>query len=214
MISILDRFFLARIERALDDAEPLRGFTAWYVRRRPALRNYYETMLQMELELRFPENELGVPSKFSRSNKFETDVVDGLSSAGTNRDARRYRHLVYYAVAVLLLALTAFFLSPGRKMDPDLPQRPDFATHRSPEATDSTPFDLAELLSIAEPITKSVLPENSPFELQWSRPSERFSFPVESIVGFSEKPIESTLSFLERARVFEKHSLDEELMKN
>lgn len=205
MKSVLDRFFLARIDRALDDAEALRGWTAWYVRRRPDLWNYYETMLQMELELRFPDSECDVSTEIPTPVRLET-----VREVDTNSSARRDRLFVYSAIAILFLALTLFFLAPGKRIVPDIPigpQTPEFAVVHPVE---SSRIDLAELLSIAEPVAKSVLPENSPFELEWSRPSERFSFPVESIVGFSEKPIESTLSFLEQARIFEKHSFDKE----
>jgi hypothetical protein len=70
-MKFLDDYFISRIDYALDQAQPLDTWTAWYVKRKPKLMEYYTAMLKIELELRFPEIEL--PDK--DQNETEKTIV-------------------------------------------------------------------------------------------------------------------------------------------
>jgi len=54
-MKLIERYLLDRIEWALDNGEPLTGMTRWFVLRSDRLRRYYESMLELELELRFSD---------------------------------------------------------------------------------------------------------------------------------------------------------------
>ncbi|MDR3196617.1 MAG: hypothetical protein LBU34_02005 [Planctomycetaceae bacterium] len=56
-MNFIEHYFINRIDHALDHAQPLDGWTAWYIRRNPKLWEYYTDMLKLELELRFPDTE-------------------------------------------------------------------------------------------------------------------------------------------------------------
>jgi hypothetical protein len=66
-MKLLEQYFLARVDRALDDGTPLTGLTRWFVKRNDRLRSYYESMLALEMELRFSNAMLtGFPMTASR----------------------------------------------------------------------------------------------------------------------------------------------------
>lgn len=55
-MKLFERYLLTRIDRALDDGKPLTGLTRRFVLRNERLRHYYESMLALELELRFSDD--------------------------------------------------------------------------------------------------------------------------------------------------------------
>ena len=65
-MKLLELYLLSRIDRALDDGKPLTGWTRRFVQRNKRLRRYYESMLALELELRFSDD--GGPIAFAEKN--------------------------------------------------------------------------------------------------------------------------------------------------
>ena len=85
---IFERYLTARIDRALDDGKPLTGLTRRFVMHNKRLRRYYESMLALELELRFsddvpPADSSPIPAKqmvpFPRQRRYASAI--GLAAA-------------------------------------------------------------------------------------------------------------------------------------
>lgn len=180
---LLDRYFTARIDRALDEGRPLSGWTARYVRNRPELREYYESMLEMELELRFPLSEVSAT---------ETKPVAARPGVGDRTKKFLLQGVAPIAVllALVLIPLIPLTMRPGKPVEPVVVQKDER-------------IDLADLLGIAAPLTEIVpTPENPLADVQWGAWSNPESIlPVESVVRFTEQPLESLVSLLETARV-------------
>lgn len=58
LTQLIDSWVRERLDRALDDGVPPRGVVAWYLARSPRWQRYYESMLGLELALRFSEENL------------------------------------------------------------------------------------------------------------------------------------------------------------
>lgn len=74
VISCIEPWFVRQIDQALDDAKPLNGLTAWAVRHSDMLREYYENMLELEIELRFSNTDRKEQSPLEpmkNQNRFE-----------------------------------------------------------------------------------------------------------------------------------------------
>ena len=152
---LLEHFFLARIDRALDDGKPLTGLTRWFVMRSPRLRRYYESTLALELKLRFSDEIPATPPMIaSRQATLVPRKSQSLIGIGTT------------VAACLLVAVgLAFILTPEK-----------------PTTIVSFPFDVPDT------------PESAPLELLAALvPLEGFD---ESLVDFSERPLELTSLFL------------------
>ena len=207
--TLLDRYVLSRIDRALDDAAPLTGWMAWYVRNNPEVREYYEQMLEMELELRFPENAT------ETANVFRVSVSSSLLYAASERPNR---HVLRGIAVVLFIAIgiTAYF-SPFKapfKSEPTLTSGTVAAVSGTPiEKPDDAPtIDLAEFFTITSPPGNFLPPFENPFESPEKSHylHSPFDEPVASLVRFSKQPLESTLSFLESANIITRQSVDSE----
>ncbi|MDR0611163.1 MAG: hypothetical protein LBG58_13720 [Planctomycetaceae bacterium] len=205
MINFIEHYFRKRIDDALDDAQPLDGWTAWYVRRSPKLWEYYTEMLELELELRFPNTEL--PNNNSVKNLV-------LSNNLNNRPRSWFKNRVWIsaAAAVILAFLTVFslfhFLKPQQSSErhgidivsnnsdkPAEEQKPI----EEQKLTEEQKIDLGdiwgELSFTATPLTELVPPIENPFD------NSLLNFPVEPIVRFTDHPLKSTLTFLETAGI-------------
>ncbi|MDR2114767.1 MAG: hypothetical protein LBP87_00140 [Planctomycetaceae bacterium] len=79
-MKFIEHYFMNRIDHALDHAQPLAGWTAWYVRRNPKLWEYYTKMLKLELELRFPNTEINNKSNENINNVDNVDNVDNIDN--------------------------------------------------------------------------------------------------------------------------------------
>ena len=108
-MKIFERFLISRIDRALDDGQPLTGLTRQFVLRNERLRSYYESMLALELDLRFADDE----------------QVPALPSCRRFSDHRalpspRHRWItVIAAVAVCFLVAVGLFLRETPKIPPN-----------------------------------------------------------------------------------------------
>ena len=94
---LLERYFLSRIDRALDDGKPLTGLTRWMARRNDRLRHYYESMLALELELRFSD---------------EIPLVVARKASSVPRKSRRLIWTGAAVAACLLIAIGLVFHRP------------------------------------------------------------------------------------------------------
>ncbi len=186
----VERFFQARIDRALDEARPLDRVTAWYVRRHSDLRDYYESLLRLEIELRF-------------SNEFAATAVS--VNKPLPKHSGRVRILATATVAMALLVfLTATVLfppepteSPGRMIATADPLKTNEETQER--------IDLAHLFDLAIPLAERIATVESPF----AAPVFSMELPVQSVVRFSEQPLESTLNLLETTQLLRRRELDE-----
>ncbi|MDR1962225.1 MAG: hypothetical protein LBQ50_00400 [Planctomycetaceae bacterium] len=188
-MNFLNRYWMARIDRALDEARPLDGWTAWYVRRNPVLWEYYAAMLQLELELRFPDTE------------FPNDPVVLTNCRNLQPDSRlnnRFKKRTWIGVtaAVFLIFITIFLFSDFLKQRMKVPE---IVT----ELAEDQKIDLAEVFTglffAAVPVAEVVSPIENPFDPPFKVPA--LEFPVEPIVHFTDRPLESTLTFLETAGI-------------
>ena len=94
-MKLFERILLARIDRALDDGKPLTGLTSRLVLRNERLRRYYESMLALELELRFSDD--------------ASSDIPVVASRSVSRRSRRPFAVGIAAVACLLVAIGLFF---------------------------------------------------------------------------------------------------------
>ncbi|MDR0336793.1 MAG: hypothetical protein LBI18_06850 [Planctomycetaceae bacterium] len=118
----LERYFMSRIDEALDHAQPLDCWTAWYVRRNPKLQDYYTAMIQLELELRFPETETNHnhgnhdnlitavapnhPLSHRNQNQSQKDHRNCRNRRNNgNHWTKIFRHRVWTTTATILLAI-------------------------------------------------------------------------------------------------------------
>lgn len=190
-----DRYFTLQIDRALDVAAPLTGWTAWYVRRNPELRNYYEQMLEMELELRFPEID-----DESTEISFRTTA----SSISHTAAESPHRHVLQAVAVVLFIAIgfTAYFSPLGRPFRHEsvvsLPTVPPPVAAPIAVSDDDPTIDLAELFTWTLPETVKPAPAPRLTSLD---------DPVASFVHFTQQPLKTTLSLLESACIIERHPL-------
>lgn len=193
MKSLLDRYMTGRIDRALDDARPLDAPTAWYVRRNPALWDYYATMLALEIELRFPSSEHPDEPPFrppTASPKRSGASPEYRSASKATYSAMRTASVVAVLSAVVMLAFWLRSTAPTPEPQP------------SRIAADAK-IDPAELFALSDSLRQVVRSEIVPsFPIGPSAPN-----PVESIVAFAERPLSSTLSLLETIGVLESFPL-------
>lgn len=157
----LETYLISRIDKALDDGEPLTGLTRWFVQRNDRLRDYYESMLELEIELRFSD-ELP-PSVPIVAAKMPSSVF-------------LQRRLWYTTgTTVCLLFIAALFIWKAAEEQPIVSAPPESITENIAEFT---PDDFQEMLAAVIPAT------------------------AESLVDFSERPIELTSMLLSQVGYF------------
>lgn len=210
----IDRFFLTRIDRALDDARPLDALTDRYLRRRPRLRSYYESMLMMELELRFADCEEPIPVSSRSRSKRE------LQSEKRNR----LTGPMCLTAVVLLVLATAVSVFIYRLSGPVGTISPaDSAMNNSlgeDVFTVDQRIDLADLTALLTASFSDVVPpsESLPFDPFQRRPPTRewptWERSVEPLVEFTEKPLETTFAFLEQVQILRYADVSADEMKN
>jgi hypothetical protein len=200
-MNFIEHYFIKRIDDALDAAQPLDGWTAWYVRRSPKLREYYTAMLKLELELRFPDTELP-------NNNLVKNLVTPNKNNLNNRVRFRFRNRIGIsaAVAVILAFLTVFLLLHFLKPQQSL-ELHDIVSNNPNSSAEEQKIDLGEVwdeLSFTSvPLTELVPPMDNPFDNPFDNSFENLllQFPLEPIVRFTDHPLESTLTFLETAGI-------------
>ncbi|MDR0705640.1 MAG: hypothetical protein LBF88_11710 [Planctomycetaceae bacterium] len=207
MMNIIEHYFIKRIDDALDDAQPLDGWTARYVHRNPKLREYYTKMLELELELRFPDTEL--------PNNNLVDLVNNLVPPNNlnYRSRFRFNNRSWINAAVIILAFLTVFSLPNFLQHQPLPEQHEIVSKNSEnpteeqKLTEEQKIDLGEvwdeLSFTAVPLLELVPPMENPFENPFDHPFDNLllKFPVEPIVRFADHPLESTLTFLETAGI-------------
>jgi hypothetical protein len=216
-MKFLEHYFMNRIDDALDHAQPLDGWTAWYVRRNPKLWEYYTEMIQIELELRFSVaefvNEARVLSNDSSNglsnglaNDSSNGLPNGLSTGSFNDPAnpqqnylkngrlnRRRNYLfknrLWISTAVILFALLAVWaFHRFSGTKTNVPET-------SAESAKDQKIDLAdvfgELVFAAKPLTELVSPIKNLFEYPMENPFENsFESSFEnSLLKFPVDPI-------------------------
>ncbi|MDR1268545.1 MAG: hypothetical protein LBK82_03370 [Planctomycetaceae bacterium] len=194
-MKLIEQYFINRIDRALDQAQPLDSWTAWYVRRSPKLWEYYTAMIQLELELRFP------PAEFADEDSIPSSIPLNVPSVRSSvRSHSLFKNRVWISTAVILLAL---FTVLAVLTFPRFSGTETMLTQNSEGLKQNQKIDLAEvfdeLFFAATPLTELFPSLENPFEV----PSENslLEFPVEPIVRFTDCPLESTLTFLETAGI-------------
>jgi hypothetical protein len=225
MMNIIEHYFRKRIDDALDNAQPLDGLTSWYVRRSPKLWAYYAEMLELELELRFPDTELpsNCPNNYSSNNypsnnypgNYPENCSKNCSKNLTSPNNLNYRarslfgNRIGMSAAIIILAfLTVFSLFKFLKLQP-LPEQHEIVSNNPnsstevQKSTDEQKIDLGdiwgELSFTAVPLTELVPPIETPFENPFE--NTLLKFPVEPIVRFTDHPLETTLTILETAGI-------------
>jgi hypothetical protein len=219
-----------RIDHALDNAQPLDCWTAWYVRKNPKLWEYYTNMLKLELELRFPytqsdneniDNFNSIVSS-NQQNRYSKDQINPQQIYPKNHwQNYLFKNRIWISVAIIFLiffTVLAFLNFSAKKIVVDgIPK----------ELTKDQKIDLGDIfdeLFVTEvPLTELVSSIKIPFEISFESPFESpinssdkspvnssiknpfestlLEFPVEPIVRFTDHPLESTLTFLETAGI-------------
>ena len=203
MKKILRNYLLSRIDKALDDARPLQGWLAWIVCRDEELRHYYETMLEIEVELRFSDlNSQSVFQDFTIAKPLSVD------NAGKSQNpSRRFRHVFVAstaAVLVFMIMLPLFVFmnqeSSISKSDPvDI-----ISPHVSSEDEEET-IDFARFLATVKQVNSDVSFPPNPFS-----DLPLYDFHLDMVSEFSEHPLESTLTILERIRIINRYKIEEQ----
>lgn len=205
MTSWIDGYFLYKIERALDDGEPLGGWTAWYVRRRPELRHYYESMLEMEIELRFAED---MPQSLENTWSQLDSSVEYSQRENRRVPVLGRRNVFRFgAAAAVILLLCLCVLVWSKRSGVSIETGPISGMETALTNGDSK-IDLGELVSAFMPASNrdhdGPDAEKTSFGTFFGPLSVDLAeslVPTESIIRFSENPLEKSLAFLETVHV-------------
>ena len=184
-MNFFERYLLSRIDRALDDGKPLTGLTRLFVQRYEPLRRYYESMLALELELRFSDDIPSEPCTLPTAGPFPR-----------NRPIAALFHPLGYAAAVCLLIVAGIFV-------PSAPEPPPSVFVPTVVVADPTPTDdfALESLSAIVPweeihgVSSAFVPPSL-----WQGPP--VLSPIDSLIAFSERPLELTTTLLEHVGSF------------
>ncbi|MGL4943618.1 MAG: hypothetical protein ACRC46_10555 [Thermoguttaceae bacterium] len=175
--TIIVNWFRERIvrdlDRALDDGQPPRGLAAFALRHSTELQRYYESMLAMELALRFAPHD-----NVSHDDATTSQTLRPASRATAKLPQRTMRWTRLAIAATVLIVGVALWLRPTAVNSP--PEEIVAVTE-----TDSVPF--AEITLFTDAIAESALPQ--------------FGFPVGTVVSFADAPLTTTLSILETAGI-------------
>jgi hypothetical protein len=216
-MKFLDDYFINRIDYALDQAQPLDTWTAWYVQRKPKLMEYYTAMLKIELELRFPEIEL--PDK----NQNETDKTSVLEQAYCNKTVSKvaerntanatlqnccheiykipkqnrqqiysFKKIFFSAATIIIFAVAAVvFLNHQHQHNTTTP----ISTLPTTDPTNKQKIDLAVIFD--EPFFDAISLSTFSQTTENSFEDSVLEFMVEPVINFTDAPLEKTLTFLE-----------------
>ncbi|MDR0390449.1 MAG: hypothetical protein LBH59_00965 [Planctomycetaceae bacterium] len=193
-MKFLDRYFINRIDNALDQAVPLDAWTAWYVKRNPKLQEYYIAMLELEIELRYSDAELENNKNPQNNNQI---CCPNCSCPNKNQQHNNYWQsskkifwinavVISFIIPAALLLIYYINLQYNSNTSPDLP---------TPIITQTVErkINLGEIFSdaIVSAMAQSdlVLPQNTIED-------SVLEFLVDPIVNFTDNPTEATLTFL------------------
>ncbi|MDR2168794.1 MAG: hypothetical protein LBP59_01470 [Planctomycetaceae bacterium] len=220
-MNIFDRYFMYRIDCALDDAQPLDVLTAWYVRRRPNLSKYYAEMLQLEIELCFPNIDVADNDNTDVSDADISDKIVIQSNSqkyyqsGCERQNQSLRQNYYggywkkqfwliVAASILFIALAAapFMNFLKQQFFPDT-QIKNFATIN--ENQKEQKIDLANIVDELFFSSDLLSGKSNNYAVQVGGDNSLEVFVldamVDPVVNFTESPLETTLTLLQIAGV-------------
>ena len=151
-MKLIERYLQSRIDRALDDGKPLAGLTRQLVLHNERLRHDYESMLALELELRFSD---------------DTPAAKPFVVPAKPVSHKRHKRLlaVGSTVAVCLLIAVGILFR---------------GTPEMPSSGSPTPVDIAAAESFDDVFQETLT---------------AFA-PAESLIDFSERPLELTATLL------------------
>jgi hypothetical protein len=151
-MKLIERYLQSCIDRALDDGKPLTGLTRQLVLRHERLRYYYESMLALELELRFSD---------------ETPAVKPFVVPAKSVSYKQHKRLLAAGstIAVCLLIAVGILFQ---------------GTPEMPSSGSLSPVDVAAAESFDDVFHETLT---------------AFA-PAESLIDFSERPLELTATLL------------------
>ncbi|MDR2440462.1 MAG: hypothetical protein LBE12_13965 [Planctomycetaceae bacterium] len=194
-MNFIEHYFMNRINYALDYAQPLDRWTAWYVRKNPKLWEYYTDMLKLELELRFPYTQLDNKNidnfnniiSSNQQNRYSKDQINPQQIYPKNHwQNYLFKNRIGISAAIIFLAffaVWAFLNFSEKKIVVDgIPT----------ELAKDQKIDLGDIfdeLYVAEvPLTKFVSSIKNPFKSPFKSPFESpFKISFESSFNSSIK---------------------------
>jgi hypothetical protein len=200
-MKFLDNYFMNCIDDALDRAVPLDVLTSWYVKRNPKVWEYYMTMLELEIELCFPDSELADNVIIQDDNQIYSR--NRYSNENLQRQERRTRHRwrlsqkIFCGVAVVCVVLATFMFIDF--MQPQI-YNPPINLQISitiPQPTKEKKIDISDFFSES---LFSVETFMNWVPVDWGSKNTIEDFVLEiltePIVNFADNPSKTTLTFL------------------